>query len=133
MNSATPLIAIRLPRRHFPADLLGVCDPAIQTFVDASIRVLYQARETIGGQTQFNSSFSLYRGLWAGDAVYITNLASQLGDSHSARQTLDALFSHQLPDGGHGAVVALVSIPDARRATASEYRCPRISVRLSQS
>jgi hypothetical protein len=82
-----------------PYDRINVADPKIQAFIDASLRTLYQARETINGQTQFNSSFSLYRGLWAGDAVYITNLASHLGDSDAARQTLDALFSHQLPNG----------------------------------
>ncbi|MCR6628977.1 MAG: hypothetical protein NVV74_02380, partial [Magnetospirillum sp.] len=82
-----------------PYDRITVADPAIQRMHEASLRTLYQARETINGHTQFNSSFSLYRGLWAGDAVYITNLASHLGDSKSARQTLDALFSHQLPNG----------------------------------
>lgn len=82
-----------------PYGRITVADPKIQGFIDAALRTLYQARETINGQTQFNSSFSLYRGLWAGDAVYITNLASHLGDSAAARQTLDALFSHQLPNG----------------------------------
>jgi hypothetical protein len=82
-----------------PYDHITVADPAIQSMIDASIRTLYQAREIINGQTQFNSSFSLYRGLWAGDAVYIANLAAHLGDPKSANQTLDALFSHQLPNG----------------------------------
>ncbi len=82
-----------------PYDRIQVGDPAIQAMIDASLRTLYQARETINGNTQFDSSFSLYRGLWAGDAVYITNLASHLGDSAAARQTLDALFAHQLPNG----------------------------------
>jgi len=82
-----------------PFDRITVADPKIQAFIDASLRTLWQARETINGHTQFNSSFSLYRGLWAGDAVYVTNLASQLGDSAAARSTLDALFAHQLPNG----------------------------------
>jgi hypothetical protein len=82
-----------------PYDRVQVGDPAIQAMIEASLRTLYQARETINGQTQFDSSFSLYRGLWAGDAVYITNLAAHLGDSAAARQTLDALFAQQLPNG----------------------------------
>ena len=82
-----------------PYSSITVADPAIQRLVDASVRTLYQARETINGHTQFNSSFSLYRGLWAGDAVYFANLAAQFGDSAGARATLDALFSHQRPDG----------------------------------
>jgi hypothetical protein len=82
-----------------PFDRITVGDPAIQAMNEAALRTLYQARETINGHTQFNASFTLYRGLWAADAVYITNLASHLGDSRSARETLDALFAHQLPNG----------------------------------
>lgn len=82
-----------------PFGRITVGDPAIQAMLEASLRTLYQARETINGHTQFNSSFTLYRGLWAGDAVYVTNLAAHLGDSRAARQTLDALFSHQLANG----------------------------------
>lgn len=89
----------RWSRFAVPFGHITIADPRVQSFIDASLRTLYQARETIYGQTQFDSSFSLYRGLWAGDAVYITQLAAQLGDSRAARQTLDALFSHQQPDG----------------------------------
>lgn len=89
----------RWSKYSIPFGRITVADPAIQAMIDASIRNLYQGLESINGQMQFNSSFSLYRGLWAGDAVYMTMLAAQLGDSASARQTLDALFSHQLPNG----------------------------------
>lgn len=82
-----------------PFGRITVADPAIQALIDASIRTIYQAREVINGRTQFNSSFTLYRGLWAGDAVYLTTLAAHLGDSPAARQTFDALFAHQLPNG----------------------------------
>jgi hypothetical protein len=82
-----------------PFDRVTVGDSAIQAMHEAALRTLYQARETINGHTQFNASFTLYRGLWAADAVYITNLASHLGDSRAARETLDALFAHQLPNG----------------------------------
>jgi hypothetical protein len=85
---------VALPFGH-----ITVADPAIQAFVDASLRTLWQARENLNGQSQFNSSFSLYRGLWAGDAVYVTNLAAMLGESAIGRQTLDALFAHQNADG----------------------------------
>jgi hypothetical protein len=84
---------------HVPYGHITVADPAIQAFVDASLRTLYQARENINGQSQFNSSFTLYRGLWAGDVVYVTNLAAMLGDSAIGRQTFDALFAHQNADG----------------------------------
>lgn len=84
---------------EIPFDHITVGDPAIQAMIDSSLRTLYQGREVINDHPQFNSSFSLYRGIWAGDAIYITHLADQLGDSVRARQTLDALFSHQRPDG----------------------------------
>ena len=89
----------RWSRYVIPFDRVQVADARIQRLIDASLRTLYQGREVIAGQTQFNSSFTLYRGLWAGDAVYFTTLAAHLGDSAAARQTFDALFSHQLPDG----------------------------------
>ncbi|MBE7537458.1 MAG: hypothetical protein HS122_03495 [Opitutaceae bacterium] len=89
----------RWSKLNIPHGRITVADPSIQAMVDASIRTVYQAQETVNGQTQFNSSFTLYRGLWAGDAVYIATLAAQLGDSTSARQTFDALLSHQRPDG----------------------------------
>ena len=82
-----------------PFGHITVADPAIQAMVDAAIRTLYQARENINGQSQFNASFTLYRGLWAADAVYFTELAAMLGDSASGRQTLEALFSHQNASG----------------------------------
>ena len=99
VNDAIKQTTERWAKFAIPFDHVTVADPAIQSMIDASIRTLYQAREVINGQTQFDSSFSLYRGLWAGDAVYIANLAAHLGDAKSANQTFDALFSHQLPDG----------------------------------
>lgn len=103
-RALTPEGALALTRDRWakipiPYGHIAVADPAIQSFVDAGIRTIYQARENINGQSQFDSSFTLYRGLWAGDAVYITNLAAMLGDSTTGRQTLDALFQHQNADG----------------------------------
>ena len=99
LEAALAQTRARWAKFGLPFDRVTVADPAIQAMIEASIRTIYQARETINGHTQFDSSFSLYRGLWAGDAVYLANLASQLGDSAAARATLDALFSHQLPNG----------------------------------
>jgi hypothetical protein len=99
LAEAIKVTTARWSNYAIPYGRITVADPAIQRMIESSLRTLYQARETINGHTQFNSSFSLYRGLWAGDAVYATNLAAHLGDSKSGRQTLDALFSHQLPNG----------------------------------
>lgn len=78
-----------------PFGRVTVGDPAIQRLVDDSLRTLYQARERINGLGQFNSSFTLYRGLWAGDVIYMVNLASLLGDFARARETLDTTLSFQ--------------------------------------
>ncbi|MDI1319605.1 MAG: hypothetical protein PSW75_05335, partial [bacterium] len=103
-RALTPATALAQARDYWtkaaiPYGRITVADPKVQAFVDASIRTLWQARENINGQSQFNSSFTLYRGLWAGDAVYVTNLAAMLGASATGRHTLDALFSHQNAEG----------------------------------
>jgi hypothetical protein len=82
-----------------PFGRVTVGDPEIQRVVDASLRNIYQARERLNGAGQFNSSFTLYRGLWAGDAVYMIELAALLGDFGRARETLDTLFSFQNAEG----------------------------------
>jgi hypothetical protein len=78
-----------------PWGRVTVGDPAIQGLADLALRTVYQARERIHGAGQFNSSFSLYRGLWAGDAVYMIELAALLGDFARARECLDTIFTFQ--------------------------------------
>lgn len=82
-----------------PYGRVTVGDPAIQGLADVALRTVYQARERIHGAGQFNSSFSLYRGLWAGDAVYMIELAALLGDFARARECLDTIFTFQNPAG----------------------------------
>ncbi len=99
-RALTPATALARARAYWakaaiPYGRITVADPRVQAFVDASIRTLWQSRENLNGRSQFNASFTLYRGLWAGDAVYMTNLAAMLGESATGRLTLDALFSHQ--------------------------------------
>jgi hypothetical protein len=88
-------VAARWQHTTVPFDRVTVGDPAIQHLVDAALRTVYQAREKIDGVGQFNSSFTLYRGLWAGDAIYMIELAALLGDFARARETLDTIFSYQ--------------------------------------
>ena len=94
-------------RADLPFGHVTVGDPAIQRIIDASLRTIYQARERISGQGQFNSSFTLYRGLWTGDAIYLIELAAMLGDFARARETLDAFFSFQ---NGHGLIDELAPL-----------------------
>ena len=86
-------------RSDIPFDHVTVGDPAIQRIVDSALRSVYQARERINDQGQFNSSFTLYRGIWTGDAIYIIELAAMLGDFARARETLDTFFAFQNQQG----------------------------------
>jgi hypothetical protein len=92
-------VAARWRAGDVPFGRVTVADPAIQRIVDGALRTVYQARERIGGVGQFNSSFTLYRGLWAGDAIYIVELAALLGDFARARETLDTIFTYQNAQG----------------------------------
>jgi hypothetical protein len=92
-------VTARWQKSDVPFDHLAVGDPAIQRVVDASLRTFYQARERINGVGQFNSSFSLYRGLWSGDVIYLINVACQLGDFARAKESIDTLMSFQNPQG----------------------------------
>ena len=96
---ATAEVARVWQRRDVPFNHVLVGDEEIQRIVDADLRTVYQARERINGQGQFNSSFTLYRGLWSGDAVYLIELAAMLGDFARARETLDTFFTFQNEHG----------------------------------
>lgn len=99
VNQALDLHRKRWASYAIPYGHITVADPQIQRIIDSSIRTLYQARESINGQAQFNSSFTLYRGLWAGDANDIAELASILGDSPAGRETLGLLWDFQDESG----------------------------------
>ena len=90
-DRAAAEVAARWSKSDVPFGHVTVGDPAVQRILDQSLRTLYQAREQINGVGQFNSSFTLYRGLWAHDAIYSIDLASSLGDFARARETLDTI------------------------------------------
>lgn len=96
------LLAAQTPvweRADIPYGHVRVPDAGIQAVLDMGLRTLYQGRETLGGRGQFNSSFTLYRGLWTGDAAYFVDLAAVVGDRARAHEALDGLFAHQTPEG----------------------------------
>ena len=82
-----------------PYGRVRVPDAGIQAVLDMGLRTLYQGRETVGGRGQFNASFTLYRGLWTGDAAYFIDLATVLGDRARAREALEGILAHQTPEG----------------------------------
>lgn len=92
---ATADVAARWAQAGVPFGHVAVGDPEIQRILENSLRIFYQARERINGRGQFNSSFTLYRGLWTSDVIYMVELAAMLGDFARARETLDTLFSFQ--------------------------------------
>ncbi|MBI5693341.1 MAG: hypothetical protein HZC55_24955 [Verrucomicrobia bacterium] len=97
--AAADAVTRRWRASEVPFGRVTVGDSRIQGLVDVAIRTVYQARERLPRGGQFNSSFSLYRGLWAGDAVYMIELAALLGDFARARECLDTLFSFQNSEG----------------------------------
>lgn len=98
-SGATAQLTARWAQAAVPFARVQLGDPAVQRVFDAALRTLWQASERIDGQEQFNSSFTLYRGLWAGDAVYFVELAALLGDFARARATLDTIWSWQNAHG----------------------------------
>lgn len=82
-----------------PRTPIVVADPRLQAMFQASIRTVAQAGETINGRFQYDSSFTLYRGLWAGDAVYLIELMAMLENLPGVRAALATQFSFQNEQG----------------------------------
>ena len=82
-----------------PYGHVRVPDARLQAGLDAALRTLYQGRERINDRGQFNSSFTLYRGLWAGDAAYFVDVGAMIGDRARARESLQAMLDHQTEGG----------------------------------
>lgn len=78
-----------------PALAFRLGDPRLEALVRDSLRIVYQGWEVIEERGQFNSSFTLYRGLWAGDVVYAVELAALVGDRDRAREQLRTLWRAQ--------------------------------------
>lgn len=80
---------------NLPALPIQLGDPSLTRLAQESLRIVYQAWETVEERGQFNSSLTLYRGLWAGDVVYVVELATLLGDHARAREQLRTLWAWQ--------------------------------------
>lgn len=82
-----------------PYDKISVPDGQIQGLLTASIRNLYQIRESVNGLRQFQPGPSVYRGLWVHDALWHVIASAMLGDSSAAHEGLEVLLRHQDADG----------------------------------
>jgi hypothetical protein len=82
-----------------PAGRIELPDAELQHLFDASVRVLYQNRDIVDGEPNFQPGSTVYRGLWIHDGIYYIEAAAILGDTAGARRATERLFSFQQPDG----------------------------------
>ncbi|MEO8166779.1 MAG: hypothetical protein ABI623_00940, partial [bacterium] len=88
-----------LKQSGLPAGRITIPDEQIQYLFDASVRTMYQNRDTVDGYPQFQPGSTVYRGLWLHDGVYYIEAAALLGDTLSARRATEELFTFQEPNG----------------------------------
>ncbi len=82
-----------------PFGRITVPDTAIQYVLDASIRDLYQIAEWVDGGYQFQPGPSVYRGLWLHDASWDVQTLLAIGDTASARMSIENALLSQQADG----------------------------------
>lgn len=91
--------AFWLQQTKFPYGKIIVPDSAIQYLLECSIRNIYQIRETVDGAPEFHPGLSVYRGLWMDGASYQTMALLMLGDTASARRSIEGMMRYQQPSG----------------------------------
>ena len=89
-------------RAPLPWGRLAVPDSELQSLLDGGIRTLYQVREVVDGEAQFQPGATVYRGLWYGDGSWAVETAALLDDAAAARSMLAAMLAHQAPSGRAG-------------------------------
>jgi hypothetical protein len=104
--------SIWMTRWQIPHDHIVVPDSGIQYLLDASIRTIYQVRDVVEGHAQFQPGPTVYRGLWAGDAMLTDIAVMTLGDTAGAREYLETVLRHQLPSGQIRSLYPAVSLPE---------------------
>ncbi|MBI4417577.1 MAG: hypothetical protein HY563_02295, partial [Ignavibacteriales bacterium] len=86
-------------KSDLPFGRVQLPDRQLQYLFDASVRVLYQHRDIVDGEPNFQPGSTVYRGLWIHDGVYYIEAAAMLGDTSSARRAIEGIFRFQQPDG----------------------------------
>ena len=82
-----------------PFGRITVPDTGIQYVLDAGIRDMYQIAEWVDGHFQFQPGPSVYRGLWMHDAAWDVSTMLALGDTASARMSIETALRYQQGDG----------------------------------
>ena len=105
-----------LSHPRIPRGRISVPDSGIQFLLDAGIRTMYQVRDVVDGYAQFQPGPSVYRGLWAGDAMLTGVSIVTLGDSSAARGFLEAVLRLQLPSGQIRSLYPSLALPETPAA-----------------
>lgn len=108
-----------LGRGRIPNNRIVVPDSGIQYLLDASIRTIYQVGDVVEGHAQFQPGPTVYRGLWAGDAMLTGVSIITLGDTAGARGFMETVLAHQLPSGQIRSLYPAVSLPETPAALAA--------------
>jgi hypothetical protein len=85
--------------KYLPNGEINVPDPEIQYVLDASIRNIYQVRESVDGRLQLQPGPTVYRGMWVGDVTLTGLPIMMLGDTATERRFLESVLRYQMPDG----------------------------------
>ncbi len=101
-----------LTQAQVPQGRIMVPDSGIQYLLEASIRTIYQVRDIVEGHAQFQPGSTVYRGLWAGDAMLTNVTTMTLGDRAGAREYLETVLRHQLASGQIRSLYPSVSLPE---------------------
>jgi hypothetical protein len=90
-----------------PQNAMLIPDEKIQFLADASLRNMYQVRDFVNGNMQFQPGPSVYRGLWVTD--FVNGAALATSDTVSVRAYIEAILDMPTEDGHFRAMVPNVS------------------------
>lgn len=132
--AAVPDLSIQRERavKHWtsldlPWDRIQLPNAEMQSFLEASIRTIYQLREPVDGTPQFQPGATVYRGLWAAHLPRVGRAAASLGDKSAALQSLQQLLRHQEDDGQ----VVVLTPPTLLKETGTALKALYHQARLS--
>lgn len=110
-----------------PWNRIHLPNAEMQSFLEASIRTIYQLREFVDGVPQFQPGATVYRGLWAAHLPRVGRATTSLGDTAAARRSLEQLLRHQETDGQ----VVVLTPPTLLKETGTALKALYHQARLS--
>jgi len=84
---------------RIPYERVTLPDSELQHLYEAGLRNLYQHRDVVDGNAQFQPGSTVYRGLWIHDGAHFIETVAMLGDTMSARLASENLFLYQDQSG----------------------------------